>query len=462
MIRFTCSNCGRVISVDEKHRGKKGKCPKCGGIVVVPERSTIIEFHCESCGHKIKAPDKYGGKKVKCPKCHEPVVIPSVEKEQSEVVETVGITCPMCGQAIDVPEHTSEEFIECPECGGYVETSPVSIPVAPAESDASIPPAADDDTYQESSDESDEPAGIDRRLIVIISAVAAVVVVGLIILVAALRLSRPQPRQQRQVADTADTGETLTQPELEDAKAFTERYISLLENGEVDEAFQLHSPGLADDAYKFSVEKLSKQIGKSRIIEMNCTRTQREQQPEGERISLWYDLQCEEGTQTVNVTVLPIEEELKIDRITAKDSSGNSFSIMSSTSAKLAQTGRTSVRRRIRPSPGKFYFAIAVGFAIGTFFSAVCLWIGMKITNVEGTFGIMLGIAAISSLARMAPICIGLIPCVGWMLGLIIMLILICKWTDAELWPEAIGIVVISALVGVLVQVFLGFIVSMA
>ena len=69
MIRFACSNCNRLISVDEKYSGKKGKCPKCGSGVVVPERSTIIEFSCGSCGHKISVPERQGGKKGACPKC---------------------------------------------------------------------------------------------------------------------------------------------------------------------------------------------------------------------------------------------------------------------------------------------------------------------------------------------------------------------------------------------------------
>ncbi len=80
MIRFACSNCNRLISVDEKYSGKKGKCPKCRGDVVVPERSTIIEFSCGSCGRKISVPERQGGKKGACPKCKSPVVIPSIKK----------------------------------------------------------------------------------------------------------------------------------------------------------------------------------------------------------------------------------------------------------------------------------------------------------------------------------------------------------------------------------------------
>jgi hypothetical protein len=68
---------------------------------------------------------------------------------------------------------------------------------------------------------------------------------------------------------------------------------------------------------------------------------------------------------------------------------------------------------------------IIVGFAVATVFSAVCLWAGMKLTKVDGTFVSMLVIAAVSSL-------LGLIPYDGWIVGTIVMFVLICKWTDAD------------------------------
>jgi hypothetical protein len=41
MIKFCCENCGQKISVPEIHAGKKGKCPKCKSIVVVPTLKQI-------------------------------------------------------------------------------------------------------------------------------------------------------------------------------------------------------------------------------------------------------------------------------------------------------------------------------------------------------------------------------------------------------------------------------------
>jgi len=69
MIKFACGHCGRLIGVDAQYAGRKGKCPKCGSPVTVPERSTVISFACDKCGHRIEVPEVHAGKKGKCPKC---------------------------------------------------------------------------------------------------------------------------------------------------------------------------------------------------------------------------------------------------------------------------------------------------------------------------------------------------------------------------------------------------------
>lgn len=78
-----------------------------------------------------------------------------------------------------------------------------------------------------------------------------------------------------------------------------------------------------------------------------------------------------------------------------------------------------------------------VVFPVATLLSAVCLWGGMKLTSVEGSFGAMLAIAAVSS-------GLGLIPMVGWFLGIIAMFALICTLTDANFWPDAILMVLVA------------------
>lgn len=41
MIRFPCAGCERVMNAADEHAGKKAKCPSCGEIVVIPQRSIL-------------------------------------------------------------------------------------------------------------------------------------------------------------------------------------------------------------------------------------------------------------------------------------------------------------------------------------------------------------------------------------------------------------------------------------
>lgn len=92
--------------------------------------------------------------------------------------------------------------------------------------------------------------------------------------------------------------------------------------------------------------------------------------------------------------------------------------------------------------------AALLSFVVGTVFMAACLWIGARITRVDGTFATMLAIAAVSSLLL-------LLPLVGWLVALIVMFALINRWTDADIWPDAVLMVIVATVVGWLVSFFL-------
>jgi len=83
MIRFYCEHCAHKIRVRDKDVGKQGKCPKCGGVIVVPAESTIIEFLCENCDRKISVQKINAGKKAVCPKCNNTFIIPAIQSPDS-------------------------------------------------------------------------------------------------------------------------------------------------------------------------------------------------------------------------------------------------------------------------------------------------------------------------------------------------------------------------------------------
>lgn len=93
--------------------------------------------------------------------------------------------------------------------------------------------------------------------------------------------------------------------------------------------------------------------------------------------------------------------------------------------------------------------AILLGILINALVTGFILWLGMKITKVNGTFLAMLLIGAITAL-------VGYIPMVGWLLSIVALFVLITKWTDAQFWPDAVLMVVVAKAVGWVMLFLLG------
>ena len=421
MIRFVCSNCSRLISVDEKHSGKKGKCPKCGGVVVVPESSTIIEFACESCGHKLKVPERHGGKKGACPKCKNPVVIPSPKKPPSEGAEAFSIVCSMCEETIQVPETSRGQTVECPACGSYVGD----------ESDASIPSDTDEDSYQEEAEEYEESEGVDRRVIAIVAYTAAGVVVGLIILAAVLRLARPS-RQKETYGS-----ESLAQSEIDRAQKFAEQYIGLLQSGEIDNSRQLLGPGLASVAQDSQIERFTEQLTKSEVTRMECRRTHSRQHPEGKQFLLWYALHYNDGPTNVIVSVLQVDQELKIDGIAAQGRAargrlGSGVSIGTRNYDQLSRVVATAERERYQSIFSKFFCGFAIGILVLCVVYIISWWIVFEKAGYAGWASIvpfynawvLAEIAGYSGWLGLLMCFSGFIPYVGGLIGFIVSIII--------------------------------------
>jgi hypothetical protein len=82
---------------------------------------------------------------------------------------------------------------------------------------------------------------------------------------------------------------------------------------------------------------------------------------------------------------------------------------------------------------------VFIAFLIQLIVSVIALWLAMKLTKEEGPFLGLLAAAFIASLTGMLPI-----PYFSGLLSLIVLLILISKFTSAEIWPDAVLIVVVA------------------
>ena len=122
-IEFPCPSCRQQVRTPDAAAGKKGQCPNCGALVMIPAPAVLvkpaegraedrgqgtgdrasgvgsrelepeakgqlsadgrtIEFACTSCGMLVRTPATAAGRKGKCPHCFEVVHIPAADRGQ--------------------------------------------------------------------------------------------------------------------------------------------------------------------------------------------------------------------------------------------------------------------------------------------------------------------------------------------------------------------------------------------
>ena len=95
-------------------------------------------------------------------------------------------------------------------------------------------------------------------------------------------------------------------------------------------------------------------------------------------------------------------------------------------------------------------YVVILAFLVRLMVTTFALWLAMKLTKEEGPFLGLLAAAFIASLAGLLPI-----PYFSGLLSFIVLLIMISKFTTAEIWPDAVLIVVVAWGLATLVNVAL-------
>lgn len=87
-----------------------------------------------------------------------------------------------------------------------------------------------------------------------------------------------------------------------------------------------------------------------------------------------------------------------------------------------------------------------VVLAAATLFTAVLLWLAMKIVRVQGSFLLLLLASAIAAVA-------GLIPYAGGLLSFVVLIVLLNRWTDMDNWVYALLMVVVARGLAILIGI---------
>src|SRR5262245_12557605 len=132
-IQFACPMCGDLVRTSDAMAGRRGKCPHCDLVFTIPFTSTHpasptialdgkLEFTCESCGQLVRVPVSAAGKRGQCPHCQVVGVIPEAppHQSQSSVAETpqgdLEFQCPRCNELVRTSAASAGKKGMCPHC----------------------------------------------------------------------------------------------------------------------------------------------------------------------------------------------------------------------------------------------------------------------------------------------------------------------------------------------------------
>lgn len=379
MIEFKCSNCNHKIGAPERYAGKRVSCPKCKAPTQVPEsvgktgtqEPSLIRFRCPNCNQKIGVSPDYVGKRVRCAKCKNPLRVPQAPsqaapptvKDETAVLRAGQEQRPadegVWGDLESMDELLLAEA-SAPSVERQMEQSPADYGAGESEFSASTGQLPQTGSLAQG------PAGTDmpkkKRPVIF---VVAGCVLGLLLLGTVVWYF------------LADSGapESEIEAKLPEVQKFTEDYIGLLNKGEIDKARGLLSPELQIDIEKSEFERLARYLGSSDIDELDYKVANFEKHTEGNRFYLCYSFRREDERQRIVVSVLEIDEELRIDGIAAREPFGNTVSIGPHSFAELEDIAYAATLARIKSVFTKFFCGFAVVILAACLLQAVSMWI---------------------------------------------------------------------------------------
>jgi hypothetical protein len=173
----------------------------------------------------------------------------------------------------------------------------------------------------------------------------------------------------------------LIQPDIEsqfeptEVREFAEEYIGLLEDGDIDQAFELLEPELQTDTGRQRIEKLAKRIGKDTITGLNCTTTHSEELPEGNQFYLLYNIIYEEDVQFVILSLRETEDQLIVHGLALQHLLDGTASIGPDSYEDLSNIIFSAKAEEFVPVVAGFFCGILIVILVVGIIQMVAMWV---------------------------------------------------------------------------------------
>jgi hypothetical protein len=332
------------------------------------EKASVIKFRCAHCNQKIGVGIEHAGKRVRCAKCKNPLRVPEAAGRSTKTDETAVLKA---GQE----QHSGGEgfwgglenvdellLAEAAAPAAQAGTEPSAADYGAGEGDLSAYPG--ESPGEASLAQTGARVGKSKKrrssLLIVVGCVFAffmIVVVGWYLFMGS------GPDEPEQSVD------------FERVKKFAQEYIYLLEDGKIERATELLSAGSQDDVEKDEVEELARQVGKGKIVELKCQLTHFEENPEGDQFFLRYRLHYEEDKQSLVVSVVETDEELRIDGIGVTKRYGDTVSIGPRSYEELSGIVFAPVAKKVGSIFTKFFCGLMLVILVFGLLQTISMWI---------------------------------------------------------------------------------------
>ncbi|MHC4545933.1 MAG: DUF5684 domain-containing protein [Planctomycetota bacterium] len=388
MIQCKCNNCGYEIKTYDKFAGKRVRCPKCkeplqlphgeGG--TSPKETAIIKFRCPNCDQKIGLPTKYAGKVVRCAKCEHRLRVPQAPGAAAQPKPQDDLAALRVGQ-----EQPAADEGGIPGLGDMSDLLQLEASAPAVEEPLRLSPVGESGDEGESGDYASQfptrpsfktDGGEERKKnkLVVPIVIASVCIVVLVIGYVAVK----------SIIGSLDIAKSQAGTNSDEAQQFTEDYITLLADGDIDAAIEKLSPEVKATTGKEQIGRLAKLVGENEIVELEVRATHFEESFRGNLFYFWYGLTYEESAQSVIVCVREGDTGFTVDGIAAQEPFGEAVVIGQRSYEELAGTVVVSAAKSIAAFLARIACVLIVVLLVIGLIQTIAMWVIFEKANQPG------------------------------------------------------------------------------
>jgi hypothetical protein len=303
-----------------------------------PKEAAIIKFWCPNCNQKIGLPPQYAGKVVRCAKCKHQLRVPQAPGAAAQPKPQDDLAALRVGQEQPAADEGGMPGLgdmsdllqleaSAPLVKDPLQLSPIEEPSADSSAQDYASQFPTRPSFQANGGEEKK-----KNKLVVPIVIGAVFIVAFVIGYVVVNSFMNSLTSSLETIDESPVGANF-----DEAKQFSEDYIALLADGNIEAAIEKLSPEVKSTTDKGQIERLAKLVGKKEIVQLQEGPTHFEEELEGNLYYIWHTLSYGEDIQVFIACVRESDTGFTVDGAAVQEPFGQEVVIGHQSYEQLAQ-----------------------------------------------------------------------------------------------------------------------------